>query len=125
MYPFRCKKCSKISHSPNITKPPTCCDGAELDPLAKICLLVPAGPNEPFVHQSTQGVLVDHTTKWKVACGATSLPEIHTPEPEACTCKECLAYATKLMDEINWVPSEPEIPDNTTIQVREESPETS
>ena len=111
MHPYRCSKCQKTIHTFDLIKA-KCCPGAVFEPLVKICLLVVESEAEgkPLIHQTGEFHLPSPTgRKWATACGAKKLPPVTSRVPEACTCKKCLDWYSKKLEEHRQAEMESEI----------------
>ncbi len=95
-FPYRCVKCDKTFYRKKMNAKIDCCDGAQVNPLAIICHLIPCPTSEKPLHVSRpKEGLVDHSKEWVIGCGKKELPPHRTDMLLAVTCKGCLEAADR------------------------------
>lgn len=92
MFAFECQKCRRRAFHPS-QRLAKCCEGAKQTQLVNICLLIPFEdePKNRVVHTTSDNpeLMAPSGQKWTTACNATSIPQVTTTVPRACTCYRC------------------------------------
>lgn len=92
MFAFECQKCRRRMFHPS-QRLAKCCEGAKQTQLVNICLLIPVNdePKNRVVHitGNNPSLMAPSGQKWATACNSTSLPQVTTTVPRACTCYRC------------------------------------
>lgn len=92
MFAFECQKCRRRTFHPS-QRLAQCCPGAKQTQLVNICLIIPVEeqPKNRVVHTSVgnAALMSPSGQKWVTACNSSTMSQVTTAVPRACTCYRC------------------------------------